>query len=243
MKASENTRADGRATDQLRRVRITKNPVQFADGSVMIKMGCTKVLCAATIEEAVPRWMREQKKEGGWVSAEYSLAPYASSSRRGRESRRADGRSTEIQRLVGRSLRAVVDMEKLGTRTIWLDCDVLQADGGTRTAAITGAFVALMLALRKLRKKKLLSEMPIKNHVAAVSVGLSSGKAILDLNYEEDSAAAADLNIVMTDDGRFIEINGGGEAEPLSQKQIDELLVLARRGIEQLVAAQKKALK
>ena len=238
-------RQDGRSYDHIRRIRIRKHYVQFADGSVLIEMGRTKVLCAATIEESIPRWMREQPalKQRGWVSAEYSMAPYASSQRKAREPRgRADGRSTEIQRLIGRSLRAVVNSEKLGPRTIWLDCDVLQADGGTRTAAITGAFVALVLALRKLKRKKLITEIPIKHYLAAVSVGLFKEQPILDLNYDEDSQAEADLNIVMTDDGRYVEVNGGGEAEPISQKQLEELLALARRGIEQLIAAQKKAL-
>ena len=239
-------RQDGRQPDQIRRIRIRKHYVQFADGSVLIEMGRTKVLCAATVEESIPRWMREQsdKKSRGWVSAEYSMAPYASSQRKAHEPRgRADGRSTEIQRLIGRSLRAVVDLGKLGPRTIWLDCDVLQADGGTRTAAITGAFMALVLVLRKLKKKKLIEEIPIKNYVAAISVGLLNGQPLLDLNYEEDSQAEADLNIVMTDDGRFVEINGGGETEPLSETQLASLLSLAHRGIAHLITAQKKALK
>lgn len=239
-------RQDSRNYDHLRPIRIRKHYVQFADGSVLIEMGRTKVLCAATVEESIPRWMREQPalRQRGWVSAEYSMAPYASSQRKAREPRgRADGRSTEIQRLIGRSLRAVVDLGKLGPRTIWLDCDVLQADGGTRTAAITGAFVALVLALRKLKRKKLITEIPIKHYVAAVSVGLLNDQSLLDLNYNEDSQAGADLNVVMTDDGRFVEINGGGEAEPLSETQLASLLSFARHGIQQLITAQKRALK
>lgn len=236
-------RPDGRESDKLRPIRMRKNPVCYAEGSVLIETGRTKLLCAATVEEAVPRWMREQKKTGGWISAEYSMAPYASPERKSRESRaRASGRSTEIQRLVGRALRAVVDLEKLGPRTIWLDCDVLQADGGTRTAAITGSFIALTLALRKLRKNNLLADWPVQHHVAAVSVGLVGGQPRLDLCYQEDSIAEADLNVVMTEDGRFVEINGGGEAAPLSERQLEALLKLAQQGIKQLIAAQKKVL-
>lgn len=237
-------RMDRRRPNQLRRVKIHTDFVRTAAGSALIEMGHTHVLCAASVEEAVPRWMREQKVTGGWVTAEYSMLPYSTSPRKSREVNRGhvEGRTQEIQRLVGRALRAVTDLEKLGARTIWIDCDVLQADGGTRTAAITGSYVALVLALRKLQKIGALKEWPVTASVAAVSVGMVDGEPLLDLCYEEDVKAAVDMNVVMTGKGQFVEVQGTAEKQPFTQKDLDRLLQLARYGIAQLVAAQAKAL-
>jgi len=238
-------RPDQRRSDQLRPFRIRKNFAPGANGSVLIETGNTRVICAVTMEESVPRWMREQKVAGGWLTAEYSMLPYSTGERKARDISRGklDGRSQEIQRLIGRSLRAVVDLKKLGPRTFWVDCDVLQADGGTRTAAITGACVALELAVRKLIRKKVLTENPVREAVAAVSVGMVDGKPVLDLNYEEDKDAAVDMNVIMTAGGNFIEVQGSGEEATFSREQMNAMLELARRGIHELIQAQKKYLK
>lgn len=211
----------------------------------MIEMGDTRVLCAASVEEGVPRWMRDQDKPGGWITAEYSMLPYATAPRKPREVTRgrAEGRTQEIQRLVGRALRSVTDIEKLGERTIWIDCDVLQADGGTRTASITGAYVAVMLAMKKLLGDGVLKECPVTSCVAAVSVGIVDGVPLLDLCYAEDSKAAVDMNVVMTDEGQFVEVQGTGEDAPFTQRQMTAMLKLAREGIAELMAIQKKVLR
>ena len=237
-------RCDGRRPNELRPVKIHPHYVQQPAGSALIEMGNTRVVCAASIEEGVPRWMREQGVKGGWITAEYSMLPYATSPRKPREVTRGrpEGRTQEIQRLVGRALRTVTDIEKLGDRTIWIDCDVLHADGGTRTASITGAYVAVMLAMRKLQEKGVLKENPIKSAVAAVSVGLLDGVPLLDLCYEEDSKAAVDMNVVMTDEGQFVEVQGTGEDAPFTQREMTAMLKLAREGIVELMAAQKEVL-
>jgi len=211
---------------------------------VLVPMGNTRVICGVTIEEAVPRWMKDQSVSGGWLTAEYSMLPYSTAPRKPRDisKGRLDGRSTEIQRLIGRSLRAVVDLEKLGPRTMWVDCDVLQADGGTRTAAITGASLAVALACRKLAKEKKVEAPPIKKLVAAVSAGMLDGNAIVDLNYEEDKAVSVDFNLVATEDGEFVEVQGSGEEATFVQSHLDQLLGLARKGIAELIAAQRAVL-
>jgi ribonuclease PH len=237
-------RSDGRRPDQLRPLKIHTNFVAAPAGSVLIEMGNTRVICAASIEDGVPRWMRDQDVTGGWITAEYSMLPYSTSPRKVRELSRGrpEGRTQEIQRLIGRALRAVTDLDKLGERSVWIDCDVLQADGGTRTAAITGSYVALMLAMRKLKKTGKIEEMPVQSAVAAISVGLLDGVALLDLSYEEDAKAAVDMNVVMTDDGNLVELQGTGEDAPFSKKQMTGLLKLGEKGIKQLLAAQKTAL-
>jgi ribonuclease PH len=197
------------------------------------------------IEESVPRWMKEQKVTGGWLTAEYSMLPYSTLDRKPRDISKGklDGRSQEIQRLIGRSLRAAIDLEKLGSRTVWIDCDVLQADGGTRTASITGAYVALELAVKKLIKANKLTESPIKNAVAAVSVGIVEGNPVLDLDYIEDKDASVDMNVVMTGEGKFIEVQGSGEESVFSTAEMNHMLDLARKGINDLITAQRKYLK
>jgi ribonuclease PH len=237
-------RADGRRPDELRPVIIHPNYVKQPAGSALIEMGDTRVLCAASIEAGVPRWMRDQEVTGGWITAEYSMLPYATAPRKPREVTRGrmEGRTQEIQRLVGRALRSVADMDKLGERTIWIDCDVLQADGGTRTASITGAYVAYMLAVSKLMRDGNLKEYPVTSCVAAVSVGIVDGVPLLDLCYEEDAKATVDMNVVMTDENQFVEIQGTGEDAPFTQRQMTAMLKLAREGIAQLIAIQKKAL-
>jgi ribonuclease PH len=238
-------RIDGRRPNQLRPVKIHPHYVKRPAGSALIEMGDTRVLCAASIEEGVPRWMREQHVTGGWITAEYSMLPYATAPRKPREVSRGriEGRTQEIQRLVGRALRSVTDIDKLGERTIWIDCDVLQADGGTRTASITGAYVAVMLAMNKLQSDGLLQECPIQSAVAAVSVGILDGTPMLDLCYEEDAKAAVDMNVVMTDEGQFVEVQGTGEDAPFTQRQMTAMLKLAREGIGELMAIQEKALR
>ncbi|SVD96893.1 uncharacterized protein METZ01_LOCUS449747, partial [marine metagenome] len=205
------SRNNGRNPGELRKIKVTKNFIQHPDGSVLIQMGGTRVICAATVEDKVPFFLRD--KGSGWITAEYSMIPSSTHTRSVRESSRGklSGRTQEIQRLIGRSIRAVVDLPKLGERTIWMDCDVIQADGGTRCASITGAFMALILALKKMKKKKLIETIPIKDYVAAVSVGVIDGKRLLDLNYSEDSTASVDLNVVKTGGGKFIEIQGTAE--------------------------------
>jgi len=237
-------RGDGRAYDQLRLVSFELGIAPHAGGSVLVTMGNTRVICGVMVEESVPRWMKEQNVTGGWLTAEYSMLPYSTQQRRPRDiaKGRPDGRSTEIQRLIGRSLRAVVDLEKLGPRTMWVDCDVLQADGGTRTAAITGSSLAVAIACRKLAKEKKVDAPPIRKLVAAVSAGMLDGNAIVDLNYEEDKAVTVDFNLVATEDGEFVEVQGSGEEATFAQSQLDEMLVIARKGIAELIAAQRVVL-
>ena len=213
-------RLDERNADQLRPVNFELGIAPHASGSVLVSMGSTRVLCGVMIEESVPRWMKDQRVTGGWLTAEYSMLPYSTLTRKPRDisKGRLDGRSSEIQRLIGRSMRAVVDLEKLGPRTIWVDCDVLQADGGTRTAAITGASLAVSVACRRLVSEGKISESPIKKLVAAVSVGVIDGVALLDLNYEEDKAATVDLNLVATEDGSLVEVQGAGEEATFSHE-------------------------
>jgi ribonuclease PH len=234
------TRADGRRKDQLRPVRISSNYLKHAEGSVLIEMGDTKVICTATVTDGVPPFLRGKNK--GWITAEYGMLPRSSGERIPRESTRGriGGRTHEIQRLIGRSLRAVVDLDALGERTVWIDCDVIQADGGTRTAAITGAFVALADALRS---QKGLAGQPLRDYVAAVSVGRVNGAALTDLCYSEDSTAEVDMNVVMTGSGGFVEVQGTAERSPFAQSELDRLLRLAKKGIRELIRCQKKALK
>jgi ribonuclease PH len=237
-------RCDGRAPDQLRPINFELNIAPHATGSVLVSMGNTRVICGVTVEEAVPRWMKEQNVTGGWLTSEYSMLPYSTTTRKPRDiaKGRLDGRSTEIQRLIGRSLRAVVDLEKLGPRTMWVDCDVLQADGGTRTAAITGASLAVALACRKLAKDKKVEAPPIKKLVAAVSAGILDGRAIVDLNYEEDKAVTVDFNLVATEDGDFVEVQGSGEEATFAQSELESMMMLARKGIADLISAQRVVL-
>jgi ribonuclease PH len=240
---SEYIRADGRAASELRPLRFQNHIAPHAAGSTLIEWGHTRVICGVSIEESVPRWMKEQKVEGGWITAEYSMLPYSTLERKPRDisKGRLDGRSSEIQRLIGRTIRAAVDLNKIGARTICVDCDVLQADGGTRTAAITGAYVALSLAVRKLLAEKKISEDPLLSPVAAVSVGMVSGAALLDLCYLEDVAAAVDMNLVMNGRGEFIELQGAGEEATFTDTQLAALLALGKSGIRELLAAQQKA--
>ncbi len=235
-------RPDGRKADEIRPVKITRGFLKYAEGSALIEMGDTKVVCSATIEEGVPPFLRG--KGQGWVTAEYAMLPRSSQSRIAREASRGKigGRTHEVQRLIGRALRAVVDLKTLGERTIWIDCDVLQADGGTRTASITGAYVALSDALASLRQSKLLGNNPLKGTLAAVSVGIVGGRPVLDLNYAEDSTAEVDMNVVMTGDGRMVEIQGTAEGEPFDEPTLRRLLTLARKGIRQLLKTQEEAL-
>lgn len=235
-------RVDNREPNQMRPVRIQTNFLKTAEGSALIEVGNTCVLCAASVEETVPQFLRGSGR--GWVTAEYSMLPRATSTRTPREVLKGypSGRTQEIQRLIGRSLRSVVDMAALGDRTVIVDCDVLQADGGTRTAAITGAYVALTLALKKLVEFKVLKSLPISDQVAATSVGIVRGVAVLDLCYEEDSNAAVDMNVVMTGRGRFVELQATAEKTPFDDLQLGELLQMARHGIAQLFEIQKEAL-
>ena len=232
-------RTDGRAPDELRQARITPGFLPYAEGSVLIEMGNTRVVCAASLEDRVPPFLRNQCQ--GWLTAEYAMLPRATQTRTAREIGRggASGRTHEIQRLIGRSLRAVADMKALGERTITIDCDVLQADGGTRTAAITGAYVAFALASHQLLKNGKISRSLTTDQVAAVSVGIVGGTPLLDLKYDEDSRAEVDMNIVCTGDGRFIELQGTAEREPFSRAQMDELVALGERGIQTLIEIQK----
>ncbi|MBM3854767.1 MAG: ribonuclease PH [Verrucomicrobia bacterium] len=234
------SRADGRRPDQLRSISFEANIAPHATGSVLVSFGQTRVICGATIEPSVPTWMKQQKVPGGWLTAEYSMLPYSTLDRKPRDSSRGkiDGRTIEIQRLIGRSLRAVIDLQKLGTNTLWLDCDVLQADGGTRTAAITGAYLAARLAVQKLLNEKKLADNPLADSVAAVSVGVFGGAELLDLAYLEDKDAAVDFNIVMTGRGQFVEVQGSGEEATFSQEQLDRLLVLAQSGLREIAGLQ-----
>jgi ribonuclease PH len=233
-------RVDSRLPEQLRPTRINPNYLIHAEGSVLIEAGKTKVICTASVEDRVPPFRRNSGK--GWVTAEYGMLPRATTTRSQRESTagKVGGRTQEIQRLIGRSLRAVTRLEELGERTITLDCDVIQADGGTRTASITGAFVALVLALQKMREQDLIRTMPVTDFVAATSVGIVGGEPMLDLAYVEDSKADVDMNVVKTGDGRYVEIQGTAEAEPFDREAMDGLLALADRGIESLIAQQRE---
>lgn len=237
-------RIDGRQPAELRPVKIHPHYVKSPAGSALIEMGATRVVCAASVEDGVPRWMREQKERGGWITAEYSMLPYSTAPRKAREVSRGkiEGRTQEIQRLIGRALRAVTDLDKLGERTVWIDCDVLQADGGTRTAAITGAYVALVLAMRQLQAAGKIAESPVKSAVAAISVGVVDGEPLLDLCYAEDVRAAVDMNVVMTDDNKLVELQGTGEDAPFTKKQLTAMLKLAEAGIAELLALQHKTL-
>lgn len=238
-------RPDGRACDQIRPLSFTPNFAPHATGSVLVASGNTRVICSAMIEEGVPPWMKAQKVTGGWITAEYSMLPYSTQPRKARDSSKGkvDGRSVEIQRLIGRSLRAVIDLDALGARTLWVDCDVLQADGGTRTASITGACVAVALAARSLQAAGLMKQSPIKKFVAAVSVGVVGGEPVLDLNYDEDKDASVDMNVVMTDDGQFVEVQGAGEESTFSHEQFLAMLALGKKGIADLLAAQQSMLR
>ncbi len=235
-------RSDGRRVDELRAVRITPNFMPYAEGSALIEMGQTRVICTASFEDRVPPFRRNTGQ--GWLTAEYSMLPRATTQRTARETGRGgpSGRTHEIQRLIGRSLRAVADLSLLGERTLTLDCDVLQADGGTRTASITGAYVAFILACRRLLRAGKITRLPITGEVAAVSVGIVKTTALLDLKYDEDSQAAVDMNVVCTGDGRFIELQGTAEGEPFTREEMDELLRLAEHGLQTLFAAQRTAL-
>jgi ribonuclease PH len=237
-------RVDGRACDQIRPLRFQNGVAPYASGSTLIEWGHTRVICGVTIDETVPRWMKEQNVAGGWITAEYSMLPYSTLTRKPRDIAKGkiDGRSQEIQRLIGRAMRAAIDLEKIGPRTVWLDCDVLQADGGTRTAAITGSYVALSLAIRSLQQAgKLASELALKP-VAAVSVGIVQGRALLDLSYVEDVAASVDMNLVMNAEGQFIELQGTGEEASYSEEQLAAMLALGKSGISQLLRRQQEAL-
>lgn len=235
-------RPSNRATDEMRQVTITRNFTMHAEGSVLIEFGNTRVICTASVNERVPHFLRGQGR--GWVTAEYGMLPRSTTERMGREAARGKqgGRTLEIQRLIGRSLRAVIDMEKLGERTITIDCDVIQADGGTRTASITGGYVALVDAINKLLADGKLSDNPLTGSVASVSVGIYQGEPVLDLDYPEDSNAETDMNVVMNNNGHFIEVQGTAEGHPFSQAELDSLLKLAARGIEDLTALQQQAL-
>jgi ribonuclease PH len=237
-------RSDGRSAGQLRPIAFQNGIAPYAAGSTLIEWGNTRVICGVTIEETVPRWMKEQGVIGGWITAEYSMLPYSTLTRKPRDISKGkiDGRSQEIQRLIGRSLRAALDLEKIGSRTIWIDCDVLQADGGTRTAAITGSFVALCLAVRKLRAAGKLAADPILQPVAAVSVGIIDSRPLLDLNYVEDSVAAVDMNLVMNGAGEFIELQGTGEESTYTEEQLAAMLKLGKSGIASLLQLQQAAL-
>ena len=237
-------RPDGRAADELRTVTFKNNIAPHATGSTLIEWGDTRVICCATIEEEVPRWMKAQGVEGGWITAEYSMLPYSTLDRKRRDSSKGkiDGRSQEIQRLIGRSMRAALDLVKIGPRTVWIDCDVLQADGGTRTASITGGYVALSLALAKLKADGLLTVDPIMSPVAAVSVGVVNDVPILDLPYVEDVAAEVDMNLVMNAEGEFIELQGTGEKDTFSDAELAAMLTHGRKGISELLELQKAAI-
>lgn len=233
-------RVDGRLANELRPVKITRNFIVHPAGSVLIEMGQTKVICTASIEEKVPPFLKGQGK--GWVTAEYGMLPGSTGTRKNRNTKGIDGRSQEIQRLIGRALRSIVDLEALGERTIWIDCDVIQADGGTRTASITGAFVALNDAIEKLIQEGSLETSPIRTQVAAVSVGIVEGETVLDLCYLEDSSAHVDMNLIMTGEGEWIELQGTGEEKPFTNAQLMEMIQVGAKGIETLIAIQKEVM-
>ena len=235
-------RPDGRRADEIRAVKVTRPFTKYAEGSVLIEMGETKVICNASVEEKVPPFLRD--KGQGWVTAEYGMLPRSTHDRTPREASRGrqGGRTFEIQRLVGRALRAVTDMKKMGERTVWIDCDVIQADGGTRTAAITGSFIALADALNKLKEKKLLQQQPLRDYLAAISVGKVGGEIRVDLAYEEDSTAEVDMNLVMTGQGRLVEVQGTAEQAPFEKKDLDDFLFFGWSGIQTLIKLQKELL-
>ena len=235
-------RPSGRTADQLREVKITRNYTKHAEGSVLVEFGDTKVICTASVDRGVPRFLKGTGQ--GWVTAEYGMLPRSTTERMGREAARGKqgGRTLEIQRLIGRSLRAAVNMKELGENTINIDCDVIQADGGTRTASITGACVALVDAIRHMQRRKMIKGDPLVHMVAAISVGIYKGSPVLDLDYKEDSSAETDMNVVMTDEGGFIEVQGTAEGAPFSQNEMTAMMALARSGIEEIVELQKKAL-
>jgi ribonuclease PH len=235
-------RPDGRKDNELRSVKIQRSFIENAEGSVLISIGNTRVICTATIEDKVPPFLKDQKR--GWITAEYSMLPRATQTRTLRESTtgRVSGRTHEIQRLIGRALRSVVDLSGLGERTIWIDCDVLQADGGTRTASITGAFICLSDALRYALRNGLIGKLPLKDYLAAVSVGIVHGKPMVDLCYAEDSVAEVDMNVVMTGNGRFVEIQGTAEGVPFSRDMLNMLINLAEEGINNLITVQKQCM-
>lgn len=236
-------RANGRKNNELRKLKITKNYIEFAEGSCLIEIGNTKVIATASVEDGVPPFLRNSGN--GWVTGEYGMIPRSCRSRVPREVSKGKlgGRTHEIQRLIGRSLRAVTDMTKLGERTIWLDCDVIQADGGTRCASISGSFVALALALESMKKDGLIKSIPLSDYVAAISVGIINGEPVLDLDYEEDSQGEVDMNVVMTGSGKFIEVQGTAEREPFKKEDLNKLTTLAEKGIQEIMSAQKKVLK
>src|SRR5256884_4443496 len=235
-------RSDNRAPDQMRPVSIVPNYINTAEGSVLIELGNTRVICTASVDETVPQFMRNRGK--GWISSEYSMLPRSTLTRTAREvsKGRPSGRTHEIQRLIGRSLRAVTDLDRLGERTIWIDCDVIQADGGTRTASITGAFLALGLALEKLVEAGTLTSVPLKDFVAAVSVGIVDGEILLDLSYEEDSRADVDMNFVMTAGYKLVEVQATAERQVFDEQQLGKMIALARMGVQQLIAKQQAIL-
>lgn len=235
-------RFDDRNFDQLRAVKITNHYLMHAEGSVLIEMGNTKVICTASVEEKTAQHLKGTGK--GWITAEYGMLPRSTGTRKTRDSSRGkvDGRTMEIQRLIGRALRSVVDMDRLGERTIWIDCDVIQADGGTRTASITGAFVAMVEAMKWMKEKKLIDAIPVKTFVSAVSVGIVGEETVLDLPYAEDSNAKVDMNVVMTDQGEYIEVQGTGEDSPFQPQQLQQMLELAAKGCIELIIVQKEVL-
>ncbi len=237
-------RPDGRAIPDLRPISFVPNVAPNATGSFPASSATTRAICAATVEDTVPRWMKFQNVEGGWISAEYSMLPYSTHGRKQRDISRGklDGRSSEIQRLIGRSLRAVIDLKKLGKRTIWIDCDVLQADGGTRTTAVSGAWIALHDAFTWMKEKRQLREWPLMDQLGAVSVGVVDGLPVCDLDYIEDSKADTDMNLVMTGNGEYIEVQGSAEGAPFNRTQLDSMLELGEAGIQKIFAAQKAAL-
>jgi len=232
-------RNDGRGADKIRKVTITRNYLKYAEGSCLIELGNTKVICTASVEESVPPFLKGSGT--GWVTAEYGMLPRSCKTRIPRA--KNSGRTYEIQRLVGRSLRTVIEMKEIGERTVWIDCDVIQADGGTRTAAITGSFIALVDALNKIKKEGLINKVPVKDFVAATSVGILEGNLMLDLCYEEDSKAEVDMNVVMTGSGEFIEIQGTAERKPFNKEQMDKMLLFAEKGIRDLIDIQRSLLK
>ncbi len=233
-------RNDGRRLDEMRKVKIKRNVLKFAEGSCMIEMGNTKVICSASVEDKVPPFLRNTGS--GWITAEYGMLPRSCKSRIDREASRGkqSGRTQEIQRLIGRSMRSIAELKKLGERTIWIDCDVIQGDGGTRTASITGSFIALVDALRKLKNEKIINSIPLTDYVAAISVGIVNNEKCMDLNYEEDSGAEVDMNIIMTGSGKMVEVQGTAEKKPFSEKDLNDLIGLAKGGIEDLISIQKK---
>jgi len=231
-------RNDGRLPDELRKIKVTRDYTKHAEGSCLIEFGETRVICTASVEESVPPFLRNTGT--GWVTAEYGMLPRSCATRIRRDKAAGSGRTQEIQRLIGRSLRGVVDLNRLGERTVKIDCDVIQADGGTRTAAITGGFIALALALKKIKKQGLIDGAPLIDFVAAISVGIHDNKSLLDLNYNEDANAEMDMNVVMVGKGKFVEVQGTAEGKPFSRSEMDKLLDLAKKGIKELVAVQEK---